>query len=72
MASFGERLKSLRLNKGLTQSQIAKLFLTTERGYRNYEINQSKPNYDTLIALANYFNVSLDYLTGLSDNPERR
>jgi len=71
MATFGERLKLLRQSKNITQGEIAKIFNTTERGYRNYEINKSTPNYETLIALANYFNVSLDFLCGRSETKER-
>jgi len=71
MASFGERLKKLRMEKGLTQKQLAAIFNTTERGYRNYEIEKTKPNYETLLMLSDFFDTSLDYLTGRSDNPKR-
>jgi len=64
MDIFCERLKLLRSREGLTQRQIADVIKTTERGYRNYEIGQSKPNYETLLTLANYFDVSIDYLVG--------
>ena len=64
MATFGERLQSLRQAKNLTQVQIATLFGMTERAYRRYENNQSTPHYDTLVKLADYFDVSIDYLTG--------
>ena len=72
MASFSERLKLLRKSKNLTQSEMAKIIDSTERGYRNYEIDKFTPTLDTLIALTNYFDVSLDYLAGLSDIKERR
>lgn len=70
MATFGERLKILRKNKNLTQQQMATLFDMTERGYRSYELDKSTPHYETLIKLAEYFNVSVDYLMGRTDNPE--
>lgn len=70
MALFNERLKELRVKKHITQKDFAKIVGITERAYQNYEINASLPNYKTLIFLADYFNVSLDYLTGRSDNPE--
>lgn len=71
MFIFGEHLKSLRLSKGITQKQLAELTGTSERGIQNYELNQRKPTYDILISLADYFDVSLDYLVGRSDNPSR-
>ena len=40
----------------------------TERNYQGYEYDKVKPYYDSLIALADYFGVSLDYLVGRSDN----
>ena len=72
MATFGERLQYLRTNKHITQKYMASTFKITERAYQRYEGDQSTPHYNTLIALADYFDVSLDYLVGRSDNPERR
>ena len=72
MDNFSERLKYLRKQKNLTQGQLAEIFKITERGYRNYEINQSTPNFAVLLSIAEYFNVSLDYLVGWSDDPVRR
>lgn len=70
--NFGERLKQLRSEKNLTQKQLASETGTSERGLQNYEMGIRKPAYDVLIALADYFNVSLDYLVGRSDANERR
>lgn len=67
MSTFGERLKLLRQEKKLTQKQFACIVGVTERSYQNYEINKSTPNYKVLMFLADYFDVSLDYLTGRSD-----
>ena len=69
MSSFPERLKCLRTDKNVTQKQLAEIFNVTERGYQNYEIGKSTPNFHVLLALADYFNVSLDYLVGRSDDP---
>jgi transcriptional regulator with XRE-family HTH domain len=71
MPSFPDRLKELRNAKGITQKQMAELFNMTERGFRGYEMGLSTPHYETLVKLADYFNISLDYLTGRSDTPER-
>ena len=71
MATFGERLKTLRIESKATQKHMAQKFNITERAYQRYEGNQSTPNYSTLLALVDYFNVSLDYLVGRSDDPKR-
>lgn len=68
-SSFGERLKKLRVEQHITQKEFAAIIGITERSYQNYEINSSTPNYKTLLFIADYFNVSLDYLVGRSDNP---
>lgn len=72
MFNFGAHLKALRQSKNLTQKQLAENIGASESGIQNYELGTRKPTYDMLIALADYFNVSLDYLVGRSDNPERR
>ena len=66
---FGERLKSIRLHSGITQKEAANIFGITERAYQNYEINKSKPNVSLLISIAEYFDVSIDYLVGRTNNP---
>ena len=66
---FTERLKALRIAKGVTQKQAGIAIGSSERGFQDYERGVSKPGFDALIALANYFEVSLDYLVGLTDDP---
>jgi len=70
VSSFSERLKHLRLGKSLTQKQMAEKFNITERGYQNYEIGKSYPNFESLIKLADFFVCSVDFLIGRTDNPE--
>lgn len=67
------RLKQLRLEKGLLQSDIAKIIGKTDRAVGQYERGERDPSTETWSALANYFEVSLDYLLGKSDirNPEK-
>ncbi len=69
---FNVRLKELRKSKNLTQVQLAEKLGLTERQFQRLEADDSKPNFDNLIAIADFFDVSLDYLVGRSDNPERR
>lgn len=70
--TFSERLVQLRKEKNITQRQLASALNLSEVGIQNYESGRRKPAYDILLALADYFNVSLDYLCGRSDVPERR
>ena len=70
--TFSERLLQLRKEKNITQKQLASALNLSAVGIQNYEGGRRKPAYDILIALADYFNVSLDYLVGRSDVPERR
>ena len=69
---FNERLKELRKSRKVTQVGMAIAIDLTERQYQRLEAGESKPMYDTLLALADYFDVSLDYLVGRSDDPARR
>lgn len=69
---FGERLRSIRKFKNVTQKSIAQAVNVAERNYQRYESGEQLPGFEVLIALADYFDVSLDYLVGRSDNPERK
>ena len=67
--SFAARLKALRTARGLTMEALAKEVHATKAAIGNFENGHKKPNLDSLIALADFFDVSLDYLVGRSDNP---
>lgn len=58
------QLKALRLNRGFTQSELAKLLGISPSAVRMYETGQRSPDYDTLKRIASLFNVSTDYLLG--------
>ena len=66
------RLKELRLERCLLQSDIAKIINKSERTVGFYETGERDMNTETLSMLANFFNCSIDYLLGKSDirNPE--
>lgn len=61
---FGDRLKLLRKENNLTQSELAKIFSLGESTISFYESNKRTPDYELLQKIANYFNVSTDYLLG--------
>lgn len=69
---FCERLKTLRLSQNLTLEQLAKELGVVKQTIGNWETGIRAPSLEASITLAEYFNVSLDYLVGLSDNPKRQ
>lgn len=66
-----ERLKKLRQSRNLSQQKLAEEFHISQQSIWKYENGISEPDIDTLLCLANYFNVSVDYLVGNSDIPEK-
>jgi len=64
LATFGERLKELRKNKKLTQDELAKTFYLNKSSISRYENDTQIPENELLQNIADYFNVSLDYLMG--------
>lgn len=67
MSNFHERFKALRDSAGESQAKIAnKLGMTPQA--LSYYANGREPNYETLIAIAEYFKVSTDYLLGISEH----
>lgn len=67
MPEFGRRLKALRKERALTQKSMAVLLEKTERHYQDMEAGKVNVPGLTLIKLADYFNVSIDYLVGRRD-----
>lgn len=66
---IGERLIDLRKDKGLTQKELSETLFINYRTYSGYERNETEASDDFKIKLAQFYNVSVDYLLGISDNP---
>ena len=66
---IGERLLALRRDADLTQDDLARILSINKHSISSYERNKSEPPDAIKIAIAQYFNVSVDYLLGLSDLP---
>ena len=64
---YGQRIKELREEKGLTQEELGKLLQCTQRTVSRYELEQVELGVKTLISLCHLFKVSADYLLGLED-----
>ena len=68
--TVAKRLKQCRLEAGLTQLQVSIYCDITEKAYQNYELMTREPKLEILVRLADLFHVSLDYLTGRTDQPQ--
>lgn len=66
------RIRDLRTDMDLTQKQVAEILNCSQQVYSNYELGQRDVPTEILIALAKYYSVSVDYILGLTDNPEIR
>lgn len=64
---FKERLRELRKDKGETQVQAGTAIGIGERHYQRFELGENFPSVETLCAIADHFEVSLDYLMGRTD-----
>lgn len=71
MATFGERLKSLRESRGMTQDDLADSLGVSKQAVSQYERGVRRPDYDTLLAICDLFNVSVDYILGKTDHTAR-
>lgn len=65
--TYSERIRSLREDADKTQAQIAGLLQVGQRTYCDYEKGKTRIPVDSLIRLAKLYNVSLDYICGVSD-----
>lgn len=70
MKDFSEVLKELRLERNLSQKALGEVLDISDRNIRFYESGEHRPDFDGLLLLADYFQVSLDYLTGRSNSKE--
>jgi len=64
------RLKELRKKKGISQLRLSIDLNTTQNTISRYETGEREPGIDELIKIADYFNVSVDYLIGRTENPK--
>lgn len=65
----GERLLDLRKDAGLTQNDLSAIINVNKHSISSYEREQSEPPDEIKIRIAKYFGVSIDYLLGMTDNP---
>ena len=65
---FSEKIRQLRKDRHLTQAEVAKEVGLSARGYQDLELG-AKPRYDALLHIADFYDVSGDWLMGRTDNP---
>lgn len=70
--TFSERFTALRKQKGVSLAALGDYLSVTDEAVRLLEKGKRSPSFEVLLALADYFNVSIDYLVGRSDDPTRR
>ena len=64
-----KRIRDLREDRDITQKQMAKVLNCSQQVYSNYELGQRDIPTDILIKLSMFYKVSVDYILGISDNP---
>jgi transcriptional regulator with XRE-family HTH domain len=67
-----QKIRDLREDHDLTQTDIAQILSCSQVCYSRYELGSRDIPTDVLIRLSNFYNVSVDYLLGQSENPKRR
>lgn len=65
------RVRDLREDRDLTQKEISHILNCSQQVYSNYELGQRDIPTDILIKLSKIYNVSIDYILGMTDNPKR-
>ena len=65
--NYAERIRALREDCDKSQAEIAKLLKVGQRTYCDYELGKTRIPVDSLIVLAKLYNVSMDYICGVSD-----
>lgn len=66
---FCERLRELRMRHGYSQSELAKAIGVERTRYNKWETTRSEPSFTVLVQIADFFNVTTDYLLGRTDTP---
>lgn len=67
VSKFHERIRNLRIEKGLLQKDVAKVFNVARKTVSDWEIAGHEPSYSILMDIAKFYNVSIDYLLGMID-----
>ena len=67
MADYRQRMRDIREDQDLTQAELGKLLNKSQQGYNHIEAGRTELKIDDLIKLCKYYNLSADYIIGLTD-----
>ena len=67
MSDYRERLRSIREDRDLTQTELGKLLNKSQQGYNHIEAGRAELKIDDLVKLCKFYNLSADYIIGLTD-----
>lgn len=67
--NYRERIRNVREDRDLTQSQVGQIINKSQQGYNHIETGRAELKIDDLILLCKYYDLSADYLIGLTDKP---
>ena len=70
LKEVAEKLRSLRESVKLSQVKMAEIVGVKQSSLNRYELNQASPTFETITRYADYFDVSMDYIFGRTDNPQ--
>ena len=67
MSNYRERMRNLREDRDLTQAELGKLINKSQQGYNHIEAGRAELKIEDLITLCKFYNLSADYIIGLTD-----
>jgi transcriptional regulator with XRE-family HTH domain len=70
MTDYRTRLRNIREDHDLTQAEVGKILNKSQQGYNHIEAGRAELKIDDLVRLCQYYNLSADYLIGLTDKPK--
>lgn len=71
MTDYRARLRGVRENRDLTQAEVGKILNKSQQGYNHIEAGRAELKIDDLVKLCQFYNLTADYLVGLSDQPQK-
>ena len=71
MTDYRARLRGVRQDRDLTQAEVGKILNKSQQGYNHIEAGRAELKIDDLVKLCQFYNLTADYLVGLSDQPQK-
>lgn len=71
MTDYRSRLRGVREDRDLTQAEVGKILNKSQQGYNHIEAGRAELKIDDLVKLCQFYNLTADYLVGLSDLPQK-